>query len=85
MCENAEMCFRAGKDFQVDYFNFGQAVATGRRTSAGLDAKISSRYFAAIQLELGPTSLRLPDTTNAAIEANYRVILTDPVYIAIPR
>ncbi|HMH64239.1 MAG TPA: hypothetical protein VK515_01555 [Rhizomicrobium sp.] len=74
LCDQLSLCLWAGKGAQVDVFNIGEAIKTGKRDSAPLAGMIQARHFAVLQLqdlhELGPQ-------LHAAIAQNYRADHSD--------
>ncbi len=50
LCSTPAYCYWAGKPFEVDPFNFGQAVLTGKKPLSELTDRIVAGYFGAIEL-----------------------------------
>jgi hypothetical protein len=74
-CETLSLCYWAGKDFEVDFFNYGQKLAVG---AVGLQESlmaIEARNLAALQVEKHgtPASIRFPDALNEALAQRYNV------------
>lgn len=74
MCEEAALCYWAGKTFDADVFNLGQKLRTGAIAEERIGELLDAHHFAVIQLNgsEGRTA-RLPKPTNDRIRANYRV------------
>jgi hypothetical protein len=79
MCENLSLCYWAGKNFEVDYFNTGRKIKDGILTSQKLINLIESRYFSIIQISYdnGRTE-RFDKHVNQAIVENYSVDRNSP-------
>jgi hypothetical protein len=50
-CETAALCYWAGKDFEVDFFNARQALLTGRAGEDNLLSLLRQRKFDLVQLQ----------------------------------
>jgi hypothetical protein len=74
MCESLAVGFWANKKMEVDYFNVGQAMATGHLDSGVLTTRIQREEFSVIQLDTEGGTFRLPKEINEAIAAHYVVI-----------
>lgn len=70
LCVAPIFCYWAGKDFEVDFFNFNQAIVTGRMTDAPLRQRITQGFYGAIVLATdqestsGLGSVLLPGSLN---------------------
>ena len=80
LCATPAYAHWAGKDFEVDVFNYGQAVRTGTRDVAPLLERIRSHHYALIQLRSHDRENLLTPEMVLAIDANYRPVRTSPVY-----
>ena len=49
-CETAALCYWAGKNFEIDFFLYGQRVA-GRHDAGALQRALDERRFAAIEMD----------------------------------
>ena len=74
LCENLELCYWAGKPFEVDVFNLGQKLKTGVLNENEFTDLWDRRHFAVIQIEdeQGRT-YRLPDSTNDHLLRTYEI------------
>jgi hypothetical protein len=74
MCEDLVLCYWAGKDFQVDFFNTGQKVAAGVVDRRTLTRLLEERYFAVIQTRARTgVSFRLGEGFSANIRSTYEM------------
>jgi hypothetical protein len=76
MCETLALCYWAGKDFEVDFFNLGQKLLTGTMSDDQLLGEIESKRFSVIQmdgLDGKPWTFRLPERIVTKILENYGV------------
>jgi hypothetical protein len=72
LCEDLLLCYWAGKPFEVDIFNYLQAVRTGRRDEHALLSQIEQGRFSTIQLN--PIDNRMPPRVQAVIAQQYRPV-----------
>jgi hypothetical protein len=73
-CESLELCYWAGKRFEIDFFNYGQALKTGRSNPDRLIELIDRKYFSIIQLHMVGGELsteNLPQIVIEHIKRNY--------------
>jgi hypothetical protein len=90
-CESLSLCYWAGKDFEVDFFNAGQAIKTGMMPQDILIHFIEAQRFAAIQIgdpnhSYGATSsLRLPLSINEMIARHYEPVGQFPLALYVPK
>jgi hypothetical protein len=74
-CEELSLCYWAGSAFKVDFFNYGQKLATSALPPADCDETFSARSISLVQVN-SPRgeprlSFRLPAACNAAIAREY--------------
>ena len=79
-CSTLALAHWAGRDFEVDTFNFGQAVRTGARDDEILVARVAAGEFAVIQFNDWSRRVDLTPDVLDAIEAHYRRARTSPVH-----
>jgi hypothetical protein len=88
-CEELSLCFWAGKEFEMDFFNSRQAVASGRASEAALIAPLRERRYAAVQIVgsvPGEPHSRVSTEYLDALHANYTLARRSPAgYIYVPR
>jgi len=72
LCEDLLLCYWAGKPFEVDTFNYLQAVHTGRRDAILLLSQIEQGRFSTIQLN--PIDNRMPPRVQAVIGQHYKPV-----------
>jgi len=74
LCDQLSLCLWAGKGAEVDVFNVGEQIKTGKRDPAPLAGMIAAHRFAMLQLQdlsaLGPE-------IEMAIKSNYRLHHSD--------
>ena len=74
LCDQLSLCLWAGKDAEVDVFNVGEQIKTGKRDPEALSGMIAARHFAVLQLQdpgaMGPS-------VRVSIEKNYRLHHSD--------
>lgn len=83
LCENAALAYWAEKPYEVDFFNFGQRVATGAVDPAALVSRIENREFGLVQLYEAGASVRLGEQISAAIRDAYTLDRISPVFGAL--
>ena len=84
MCEALELCYWAGKSFEVDVFNAGQKLFTGVVPEAQFIALFKKHYFAVVHLE--EKNQRLPKDVEDAIFSNYAIHhQTGPAIFLVPK
>ncbi len=80
-CEMLSVCYWAGKDFELDFFNYGQDLRAGA-SAALLERMINARRFGAVELTRDAAYRqgrgRLPAPIPARIEAAYAVAVPGP-------
>ncbi|HKK72484.1 MAG TPA: glycosyltransferase family 39 protein [Candidatus Krumholzibacteria bacterium] len=79
-CSTLALAHWAGRDFEVDTFNFGQAVRTGARDDEDLVARIVAGEFAVIQFNEWSRRVDLTPDVLDAIETHYRPARTSPAH-----
>ena len=84
-CEMLSLCYWAGHQSVVDFFNFGQYAGLHPTFAKSLTKRIGARQLALIQ-EDGPYgSDRIPSITNATIAEGYVPVLTSPTLLLVPK
>ena len=76
ICETLALCYWAGKNFEVDFFNSGQKLRTGTMSADQLLGDIENKRFSVIQMDGlhgGPGTFRLPEEIVKKILENYWV------------
>jgi hypothetical protein len=86
-CEMPELCYWAGKPFEVDFFNVGQKIKAGAIDPAPLLDRLDRHYYAAIEVSPNDGSDRIPDIVNQRIARNYQSSRRDDdgTTILVPR
>jgi hypothetical protein len=75
LCENLAVCYWAHKPFEVDFFNFGEKLATGITTDSGFRSAIAARRYRYIELDTGcVTQPCLPRGNVAWLLAHYDAV-----------
>jgi hypothetical protein len=79
-CEELSLCYWAGSDFKVDFFNFGQKLATGALPASDCWRVFSPHSVLLVEAERPPgdprLSRRLPRDCNEAIARTYSLVAT---------
>ena len=74
-CEELSLCYWAGSAFKVDFFNYGQKLATAALPAADCAETFSAQSISLVQVNSPPgdprLSFRLPPACNAAIAREY--------------
>jgi hypothetical protein len=74
-CEQLALCYWAGSDFKVDFFNYGQKLATKALPASDCERVFSPPSVLLIEAESPPgdprLSTRLPPDCNSTIARNY--------------
>jgi hypothetical protein len=82
-CEELSLCYWAGSAFKVDFFNYGQKLATSALPAGNCAETFSAESIALIQLNSPRPgdrrlSWRLPQECNDAIARIYSPVHTSP-------
>jgi 6-pyruvoyl-tetrahydropterin synthase-like protein len=74
-CEELSLCYWAGSAFKVDFFNYGQKLATSALPPTDCDETFSARRISLVQVNSprgeSRLSFRLPPSCNTAIAREY--------------
>jgi hypothetical protein len=72
-CETLELCYWAGREFTLDFFNYGQRLKVGRQPFRPCTSVFTANYISVLQLESksGRGSNQLPQACNELIQQNY--------------
>lgn len=79
LCENAALAHWADKNYEVDFFNYGQRIATGADDGSALLERLRAREFGLVQLDQPGGSSRLNPVLDAAIGEHYELTRISPV------
>lgn len=78
-CEELSLCYWAGSAFKVDFFNYGQKLATSALPPADCAETFSARSISLVQVNSARgdprLSFRLPASCNAAIARAYSLAI----------
>jgi hypothetical protein len=78
-CEELSLCYWAGSAFKVDFFNYGQKLATSALPPADCAETFSARSISLVQVNSAHDdprlSFRLPAACNAAIARTYSLAI----------
>jgi hypothetical protein len=81
-CEELSLCYWAGSAFKVDFFNYGQKLATSALPPADCAETFSARSISLVQVNSAHgdprLSFRLPASCNAAIARAYSLAIKSP-------
>ena len=81
-CEELSLCYWAGSAFKVDFFNYGQKLATSSLPAADCAETFSSESISLVQVNSphgeARLSFRLPAPCNEAIAREYSLAMTNP-------
>ena len=81
-CEELSLCYWAGSAFKVDFFNYGQKLATSALPPANCDETFSARSISLVQVNSPQgeprLSFRLPASCNAVIAREYSLDIKNP-------
>jgi len=81
-CEELSLCYWAGSAFKVDFFNYGQKLATSALPPADCAETFSARSISLVQVNSAHDdprlSFRLPASCNAAIAREYSLAIKSP-------
>ena len=81
-CEELSLCYWAGSAFKVDFFNFGQKLATSALPPTDCAATFTAKSISLVQVNSPPgeprVSFRLPPSCNAAITRAYSLDVKNP-------
>ena len=81
-CEELSLCYWAGSAFKVDFFNYGQKLATSALPAADCGETFSAQSISLVQVNSPQgeprLSFRLPDSCNATIARAYASDIQNP-------
>jgi len=74
-CESLSLCFWSDAPFNIDFFNLGQKLKTGRVPMDACSVLFDGAHFSVIQMYTLPTTVdsRLPVACNRAMIEHYDV------------
>jgi len=77
-CEALELCYWSGREFTVDFFNYGQSLKVGRQPFTPCEAVFAAQHISILQVndKSGRGSILLPQACNEIIQANYEPFAT---------
>jgi hypothetical protein len=85
-CERLDLCYWAGKGYEIDWFWLGQKLNQRVIDPRAVTDRLRNRYYAAIQTYgNNGTSYRLPPSINQEIADNYEVVRMGQGAVLIPR
>jgi hypothetical protein len=88
-CEDLALCFWAGKELELDFFNSRQAVRSGRATETQLLEPLREHRYGAVQIVGSDPSQphsRVSRPFLEALHANYTLVRRSPTgFIYVPR
>ncbi|WP_181707971.1 hypothetical protein [Chthonobacter rhizosphaerae] len=85
-CHMLSMCFWAGKPLELEFFNYGQKLKTGRVTPDLLMERIRTRYYGRLQLQDDFFDKNLvPEALEQAILENYTIERRFPSLVLVPK
>jgi hypothetical protein len=72
-CEALELCYWAGREFTLDFFNYGQRLKVGRQPFTPCASVFTGRYITILQVNAKSErgSILLPRACNELIQENY--------------
>jgi hypothetical protein len=72
-CEALELCYWAGREFMLDFFNYGERLKVGRQPFTPCASVFTAGYISVLQLNYKGArgSILLPQTCNELIQENY--------------
>jgi hypothetical protein len=75
-CEALELCYWAGREFTLDFFNYGERLKVRRQPFTPCASVFTARYISVLQLNSarGRGSILLPQACNDFIQENYAPI-----------
>ncbi|WP_139315237.1 hypothetical protein [Mongoliimonas terrestris] len=85
-CHMLSMCLWAGKAFEVEVYNYGQKLKTGRVPSELLLERIRTGYYKRLQLQENFFEIGVvPENVEQAIRERYVVERSAPSLVLVPR
>ena len=87
-CETLSLCYWADNGFEVDFFGYGQKLATGVLPLSSCEKVFLAPEMRLVQIDKyqgEPVSMRLPPACNEVIQAHYTVLLDSELYVLFAR
>ncbi len=84
-CETLALCYWAGRNSEIEFFNFGQRALLDPGFDADFRRQVERGEIGLIQRELTGGAKRLPPDLEALIEAHYRLLTNTPTALYVPR
>jgi hypothetical protein len=75
LCDQPDLCYWAGKRFEIDWFNAGQRIRSGALDPGVVADLIEQEYFAVLLLKAVSS---LPDAVREQIQLHYEVVRRKP-------
>jgi hypothetical protein len=84
-CEMLSLCYWAGRDSAIEFFNFGQYARLHPEFADPMLGQIQAGGLSMVQEDGSTGSGRLPTALNTAIAEHYRPEQSDPTTLLVPR
>jgi hypothetical protein len=83
LCDQPDLCYWAGKPFEVDWFNTGQRIRSGALDPDVLADLFEQEYFSVLLLK---AISALPESVREQIQLHYHVVRRKPGWVfMVPR
>ena len=83
-CETLALCYWAGRNSEIEFFNFGQRVLLDPAFGDAFAQQIERGEIGLIQRELTGGAKRLPPDLEAIIDTHYRLETNSPTALYVP-
>jgi len=84
-CETLALCYWAGRDSEIEFFNFGQRVLLDPGYGAAFARQAQGGEIALVQRELTGGARRLPPELETLLADRYRLETNVPTALYVPR
>ncbi len=83
-CEDLSLCYWAGRQSAIEFFNFGQYIRRHPEAEAAFAEAVNDRRLALIQKQPDVRNHRLPPALDEAIARNYTATQVEPTILLTP-
>jgi hypothetical protein len=83
-CETLALCYWAGRQSEIEFFNYGQRLLLDPRYAAEFTSQLESREIGLIQRDIAGGANRLPPELETIIATHYRAIGDVPTALWAP-
>lgn len=84
LCAQLSLCYWAGRQSELDFFNFGQRAVRDPQLAIDAAAQVNTEKQAMIEEDNLAGDSRMPSVFNTAVAQHYRVLAKEPTVLRVP-